>query len=103
MSTAKLFLAAMAMAAVFFVGVNARVAAHYNNHEVSFHSFFVMKKFHSIMPGRYKTTLSSQQPIHELRNYASFELWVRATNERVEENNKKCEKHRQKITILNFQ
>ena len=55
------------------------------------------------MPGRYKTTLSSQQPIHELRNYASFELWVRATNERVEENNKKCEKHRQKITILNFQ
>ena len=38
MSTAKLFLAAMAMAAVFFVGVNARVAAHYNNHEVSCHS-----------------------------------------------------------------
>ena len=74
MSTAKLFLAAMAMAAVFFVGVNARVAAHYNNHEVSCHSFFVMKKFHSIMPGRYKTILSSQQPIHELRNYASFEL-----------------------------
>ncbi|KAM7450589.1 hypothetical protein ABFA07_001605 [Porites harrisoni] len=33
MSTTKLFLAAMAMAAVFFVGVNARVAAHYNNHE----------------------------------------------------------------------
>ena len=74
MSTAKLFLAAMAMAAVFFVGVNARVAAHYNNHEVSCHSFFVMKKFHSIMPGRYKTILSSQQPILELRNYASFEL-----------------------------
>ena len=55
------------------------------------------------MPGRYKTILSSQQPIHELRNYASFELWVRATNERVDENNKKCEKYRQKITILNFQ
>ncbi|CAH3169931.1 unnamed protein product [Porites evermanni] len=33
MSTAKLFLFAMAIAAVFFVDVNARVAAHYNNHE----------------------------------------------------------------------
>ena len=55
------------------------------------------------MPGHYKTILPSQQPIHELRNYASFELWVRATNERVDENNKKCEKYRQKITILNFQ
>ena len=47
MSTAKLFLAAMAMAAVFFVGVNARVAAHYNNHEVSCHSlsfFFCHEK-----------------------------------------------------------
>ena len=40
------------------------------------------------MPGRYKTILSSQQPIHELRNYASFELWVRATNERVDKNTK---------------
>ena len=49
------------------------------------------------MPGRYKTIFSSQQPIHELRNYASFELWVRATNERVDEYNKKCEKYRQKI------
>ena len=39
MSTAKLFLFAMAMAAVFIVGVKARVAAHnYNNHEVSCHS-----------------------------------------------------------------
>ena len=38
MSTAKLFLLAMAITAVFFVGVNARVAAHYNNHEVSCHS-----------------------------------------------------------------
>ena len=38
MSTAKLFLLAMAIAAVFFVDVNARVAAHYNNHEVSCHS-----------------------------------------------------------------
>ena len=55
------------------------------------------------MPGHYKTILSSQQPIHELRNYAFFELWVSATNERVDENNKKCEKYRQKITTLNFQ
>ena len=74
MSTAKLFLVAMAMAAVYFVGVNARVAAHYNNHEVSCHSFFVMKNFHLIMPGHYKTILPSQQPIHELRNDSSFEL-----------------------------
>ena len=79
MSTAKLFLFAMAMAAVFFVGVKARVAAHYNNHEVSCHSFFshsffIMKNFHLIMPGHCKTILSSQQPIHELRNDDSFEL-----------------------------
>ena len=38
----KLFLFAMAMTAVFFVGVNARVAAHYNNHKVSCHSGFKM-------------------------------------------------------------
>ena len=48
MSTAKLFLFAMAMAAVFFVGVKARVAAHYDNHEVSCHSlsfFLCHEKF----------------------------------------------------------
>ena len=76
MSTAKLFLVAMAMAAVFFVGVNARVAAHYNNHEVSCHSlsfFFCHEKF-SFDNARYVITKQSCPLSSQSTNYVTMPL-----------------------------